>query len=150
MQPRTLFRIVSVAEAVTWTALLIAIILRATGGDVPFFFAVGLAHGVVFFAFVASTVVVGLNQRWPWWLVLVTALTSVPPYGTVVMDAVLERTGRLRGGWRRHASDDPRDARWVDRALRFFLLRPWLFVVVLVLVIALLTVVALVAGPPGR
>ncbi|WP_291056983.1 DUF3817 domain-containing protein [Herbiconiux sp.] len=149
MSPRTLYRTVSIAEAITWTALLTAIIVRATGVEIPFFFAIGLSHGVVFIAFVVATVVVGLNQRWRWWLILVAALTAIPPYGTVVMDAWLERRHRLAGPWRTEAGDDPRDARPIDRLLRWFLRHPWLFVVGGVLVVVALTAVALVAGPPG-
>lgn len=149
MSPRTLYRTVSIAEAITWTALLSAIIVRATGVEIPFFFAIGLSHGVVFIAFVVATVVVGLNQRWRWWLILIAALTAIPPYGTVVMDAWLERHRRLVGGWRLDAGDDPRDARPLDRLLRWFLRHPWFFVVAGVLVVVLLATVALVAGPPG-
>jgi integral membrane protein len=111
MSPRTLFRSVSIAEAVTWSALIAAMVARAAGAEVPFFFAVGLTHGVVFIAFVVTSVVVGLNQRWRIWVIVVAALTAVPPYGTLVTDAVLERRGRLTGGWRTEAGDDPRDAR---------------------------------------
>lgn len=149
MTPRTVFRIASVAEAVTWTALIAAMVARYVfSAEVPFFFAVGLAHGVVFIAFVAVCVVVGLNQRWAWWSILLSALAAVPPYGTVVADVVLERRRRLEGAWRLEASDDPRDAHPIDRLLRWFLARPWLFAAALVVVVALLTVVALVAGPP--
>lgn len=150
MSPRTVFRTVSIAEAITWTALIAAMVARyAFSAEVPFFFAIGLAHGVVFIAFVAACVVVGLNQRWRWWVIVVAAATAIPPYGTVVTDIVLERRDRLAGGWRLQATDDPRDAHPIDRLLRWFLGRPWLFVVVLVVVVALLTVVALVAGPPA-
>ena len=149
MSPRTVFRTVSIAEAITWTALIAAMVARyGFSAEVPFFFAVGLAHGVVFISFVAVSVVVGLNQRWRWWTIVVAAATAIPPYGTVVTDLVLERRGLLTGGWRLTASDDPRDAHPIDRLLRWFLTRPWLFLVVLVVVVVLLTVVALVAGPP--
>ncbi|WP_368499431.1 DUF3817 domain-containing protein [Herbiconiux sp. A18JL235] len=149
MTPRTVFRIASVAEAVTWTALIAAMVARYVfAAEVPFFFAVGLAHGVVFIAFVAVCVVVGLNQRWAWWAIVLSALAAVPPYGTVVADVVLERRGRLEGAWRLEPGDDPRDAHPIDRMLRWFLARPWLFAAALVVVVALLTVVALVAGPP--
>lgn len=150
MSPRLLYRAVSIAEAVTWTALIAAMVARyAAGAEVSFFFAIGLAHGVVFIAFVVSSVVVGLNQRWPWWLIVVAALSAVPPYGTLVTDAVLERRGRLNGPWRTEAGDHPADAGAVDRLLRWFLRHPWMFAVVLIVVVAVLTVVALVAGPPG-
>lgn len=150
MSPRIVFRTVSIAEAVTWTALIVAMLARyAFSAEVPFFFAIGLAHGVVFIAFVATSVVVGLNQRWRWWTIVVAALTAIPPYGTLVTDAVVERRGRLTGGWRTTATDDPRDAAAVDRLLRWFLRHPSMFVVTLVVVVALLTTVALVAGPPG-
>ncbi|MDO9395077.1 MAG: DUF3817 domain-containing protein, partial [Herbiconiux sp.] len=118
MTPRALFRTVSIAEAVTWSALIAAMVARyAAGAEVPFFFAIGLAHGVVFIAFVVTSLVVGLNQRWPLWLIVVSAATAVPPYGTLVTDVVLERRGRLTGGWRTTAGDDPRDRRPVDRLL---------------------------------
>lgn len=150
MSPRLLYRAVSIAEAVTWTALIAAMVARyAAGAEVSFFFAIGLAHGVVFIAFVVSSVVVGLNQRWRWWLIVVAALSSVPPYGTLVTDAVLERRGRLNGPWRTEAGDHPGDSGAIDRMLRWFLRHPWMFAVVLVVVVAVLTVVALVAGPPG-
>ena len=149
MSPRLLYRTVSIAEAVTWTALIAAMVARsAAGAEVPFFFAIGHAHGTVFIAFVVTTAVVGLNQRWPWWLIVVAGLTAVPPYGTLVMDAVLERRRRLEGGWRTEAGDDPRDRGPIDRLLRWFLRHPWMFAVVLVVVVAVLTTVALVAGPP--
>ncbi|GLK18276.1 hypothetical protein GCM10017602_27580 [Herbiconiux flava] len=149
MSPRLLYRAVSIAEAVTWTALIAAMVARyAAGAEVPFFFAIGLAHGTVFIAFVVTTVVVGLNQRWPWWLIVVAGLTAVPPYGTLVMDAVLERRRRLEGDWRTEAGSDPRDRTPIDRLLRWFLRHPWMFAVVLVVVVAVLTTVALVAGPP--
>ncbi|MFB2584194.1 DUF3817 domain-containing protein [Herbiconiux liukaitaii] len=149
MTPRTVFRTVSIAEAITWTALIAAMVARyGFSAEVPFFFAVGLAHGVVFISFVAASVVVGLNQRWRWWTIVVAAATAIPPYGTVVTDVVLERRGLLAGVWRLEAGADPRDAHPIDRLLRWFLRRPWLFLVVLVVVVVLLTVVALVAGPP--
>jgi len=149
MSPRTVFRALSIAEAVTWSALIAAMVARyAFSAEVPFFFAVGLAHGVVFISFVVGCVVVGLNQRWRWLTIVVAALTAVPPYGTIVTDVVLERRRMLQGGWRREAGGDPRDAHPIDRMLRFFLRRPWLFVLLLVVVVGLLTTVALVAGPP--
>lgn len=150
MSPRLLYRTVSIAEAVTWTALIAAMVARyAAGAEVPFFFAIGLAHGTVFIAFVVTTAVVGLNQRWPWWLIVVAGLTAVPPYGTLVMDAVLERRRRLEGGWRTEAGDDPRDRGPIDRLLRWFLRHAAVLVVLLVLAIVALYVALLIVGPPG-
>jgi integral membrane protein len=150
MSPRTLYRTVSIAEAVTWTALIAAIVARnGFGAEVPFFFAVGLAHGIVFIAYVVSAVVVGLNQRWSVLVIVVAALTAIPPYGTLIMDAWLERTRRLEGSWRTEPTGDPRDARPIDRLLRWFLARPWLFLAAVVGAIVVVTVVLLVVGPPG-
>ncbi|GAA2223449.1 DUF3817 domain-containing protein [Herbiconiux moechotypicola] len=149
MSPRTVFRTLSIAEAVTWSALIAAMVARAVGAEVPFFFAVGLAHGVVFIAFAVGAVVVGLNQRWPWWVTVLCVLAAVPPYGTVVADVVLERRGRLDGVWRTRPSDDPRDDSAVDRMLRWSLGRPWLFAVGLALVVAVLAGGALAAPKPA-
>lgn len=151
MSVQRVFRTVSIAEAVTWTLLIAAMLARyAFDAEVPFFFAVGLAHGVAFIAYVVVVVIVGLNQRWRLRVVLTAALASIPPYGTLVMDRWLERRRMLDGGWRTEPTDDPRDAQPVDRLLRWYLARPLLLLATVVAGVALVTGVLLVIGPPGR
>jgi hypothetical protein len=47
------------------------------------------------------------------------------------------------------ATDDPRDKHWFDRFVRWFLNRPILFVLILVLAIVLIFTALVLAGPPG-
>lgn len=150
LSPKQVFRIVSVLEAITWSGLLLAMGLRYLAQqDVPFFFAVGLAHGFVFLGFVVVTVIVGLNQRWGLGRIALVALSALPPYVTIVADVLLERRGMLAGGWRTEATDDPRDAHPLDRFLRWWLARPWLLAAVVVLGVVGVTAALLVIGPPG-
>ena len=71
------------------------------------------------------------------------------PYATVPMEIWLHRTGRLAGAWRLEATDDPRDRRWYDRLMRWFLRRPVVLVLLLAVAIVALYVILLIAGPPG-
>ena len=127
--PKAVFRVLAVSEAITWVLLLAGMVAeRALGlGDLGVVLA-GPVHGLVFLAFVVGAVLVAVNQRWSTGVALAVLASSVVPLATVVADAWLERTGRLAGGWRTHATDDPRDHRLPDRVLRWLLARPLVLV----------------------
>jgi integral membrane protein len=147
--PLTLFRALAIAEAVSWTLLIAGLILRATA-DLPLAVTIGGGiHGFVFLAYGATAVLVALNQRWSLGPTVVAIVSAVIPYATVPTEVWLKRTGRLRGEWRLEASDDPRDRRPLDRLLRFFLRRPWVLGILILVAVALIFVVLLVVGPPG-
>jgi integral membrane protein len=147
--PLTLFRTLAIAEAVSWTLLIAGLILRATA-DLPLAVTIGGGiHGFVFLAYGATAVLVALNQRWSLGPTVVAIVSAVIPYATVPTEVWLKRTGRLRGEWRLEASDDPRDQRPLDRLLRFFLRRPWVLGILILVAVALIFVVLLVVGPPG-
>jgi integral membrane protein len=147
--PLTLFRTLAIAEAISWTLLITGLILRATA-DLSIAVTIGGGiHGFVFLAYGATAVLVALNQRWGFGPAAVAIVSAIIPYATVPTELWLHRTGRLRGVWRLEAGDDPRDARPLDRLLRFFLRRPWVLGILIVLAVALIFVVLLVVGPPG-
>ena len=150
MAPRSLYRIVAVAEYVTWTLLILGMVLKYAVriGDWPVLVA-GSLHGLVFLSYGATAVLVGLNQRWPIRRIVAAVLTAVVPYATVPFDAWLERHRMLDGVWRTEASDDPRDQRWPDPWLRWMLARPVLLAVALVAVVGVVMVTLLVIGPAG-
>lgn len=89
------------------------------------------------------------NQRWGVGPAVLAIASAVIPYATIPVEIWLQRSGRLEGQWRREATDDPRDATWYDRCMRFFLNRAWLLAVVIVGAIVALYVVLLLVGPPG-
>lgn len=123
--PKAVFRVLAMAEAVTWALLLAGMVAeRVLGvGDLGVVIT-GPVHGLVFLAFVVGAVLVAVNQRWNAGVTLTVLASSVVPLATVAADAWLERTGRLTGGWRTEVGDDPCDRRLPDRVLRWLLARP--------------------------
>jgi len=149
MSPRLLFRTVAIAEAITWTGLIAGILLRNLAGWDLAVLVAGSAHGLVFLTYAATSVLVGTNQRWGLPLIALGVATAVVPYATIPFDIVIDRKGRLEGGWRRDETDDPRDRTWRDRLTRWLLRRPALLVVVFVFAVLAIMTVLLVIGPPG-
>ncbi|WP_149083849.1 MULTISPECIES: DUF3817 domain-containing protein [Microbacterium] len=147
--PGRLYRVLAIAEAITWTILIAAIIARAVGAPGIVVTVGGGIHGFVFLAYAATAILVALNQRWHPGVGVLAVLSAVVPYATIPMEIWLHRTGRLRGDWRLDATDDPRDRRWYDRLMRWFLRRPWVLAVLLVVGIVALYVILLLVGPPG-
>ncbi|MFS0910792.1 DUF3817 domain-containing protein [Microbacterium sp. 179-I 3D2 NHS] len=147
--PDRLFRTLAIAEAITWTILIGAIIARAVGAPGVVVTVGGGIHGLVFLAYAATAILVGLNQRWHLGVGVVAVASAIVPYATVPTEIWLHRSGRLRGAWRLDETDDPRDRRWHDRLMRWFLRRPAMLAALLVLGIVALYVILLLIGPPG-
>lgn len=148
LTPKKLYRIVAIAEAITWTLLITGLILRATAGlDIAVTIS-GSIHGFVFLAYGATAVLTAINQRWGVGLGLLAVVTAVIPYATIPFDIWAHRTGRLEGDWRREATDDPRDQRWFDRLVRWMLNHPYLLAALILLAVVVLFTVLLILGPP--
>ena len=105
----------------------------------------GPVHGVVFVAYCVTTVVVAVDQRWSWRRTALGLLASVPPFVTVVFDLLAELAGAF-GPWRLTV-DEP--SRPVDRPVAWMLLHPVRGLVTALVVVALLTDLALLVGPPA-
>lgn len=147
--PLNLFRTLAVAEAISWTLLIGGLILRAT---MDWSLAVtigGGIHGFVFLSYGATAILVAKNNRWGALPTTVALVSAIIPYATIPVELWLHRTHRLGGQWRLVATDDPRDATWHDRLMRWFLIRPWVLAVLLVVAIVVLFTVLLILGPPG-
>lgn len=147
--PDRLFRVLAIAEAITWTILIAAIIARAAGAPGVVVTIGGGIHGFVFLAYAATAVLVALNQRWHVGVGVLAVVSAVIPYATIPTEIWLHRSGRLEGAWRLDPTDDPRDRRWYDRLMRWFLRRPVVLVVLLAIGIVALYVILLLVGPPG-
>ncbi len=147
--PDRLYRVLAIAEAITWTLLIGAIIARALGAPGIVVTIGGGIHGFVFLAYGATALLVAVNQRWHVGVAILAVASAVVPYATIPMEIWLHRTGRLAGAWRLEATDDPRDRRWYDRLMRCFLRRPVVLVLLLAVAIVALYVILLIAGPPG-
>ena len=98
----TAFRVVALAEALSWLGLLTGMFFKyvVDSGErgVQVF---GPIHGTVFLAYLVVTLLTARTQRWPIPVVLVALAASVPPFCTVVYEEWARRTGRLEPAARR-------------------------------------------------
>ena len=85
------FRVLSVLEGLSLiTLLFIAMPARYQFG-VDFVWPVGMAHGVLWLAFVVMSLLVSHLQRWSIGAWLLALLCSVLPFGFLLLDARLRR-----------------------------------------------------------
>ncbi|MCR8670614.1 DUF3817 domain-containing protein [Agrococcus sp. HG114] len=148
--PKRLYRSLAIAEAVTWTLLIVAMIAKygfQLDALVPI---AGPIHGFVFLSYAAMQLVVGHNQRWGLATVAIGVLTAVVPYATIPWERRLERRGALDGGWRTEPDGDPRDDRWIDRAFRWGITHPLLLGAIALVAVGIVFAVLLSAGPPSE
>lgn len=148
LSPKRLYRIVSIAEACTWTLLIIGMVAKYAFDFDALIFPFGLTHGVVFVAYAATALIVGLNQRWRANQVAGAVALAIVPYATIPFDRSLERREMLEGEWRTESSDDPRDQGAIDRLLRWGLRNPLLLAAIVVIAVAAIVSVLLMLGPP--
>lgn len=147
--PRSFFRVVAVAETITWTMLIVGMLLKYVFevGDWPVTVA-GSIHGLVFLTFAATGIFLGHNQRWTVRLTSLAVVTAVIPYATIPFERWLERRGSLDGDWRREATDDPRDNALVDRLMRWGIKHPYRLSGIALVVVVVSFAVLLALGPP--
>ncbi|TQL46784.1 integral membrane protein [Homoserinimonas aerilata] len=150
LTPQRFYRVVAIAEAITWTLLIAGLLMKYVfdAGDLGVRIG-GSIHGFVFLLYAATAVLVGVNQRWSIRLIVVGVLTAIVPYATIPFDLWLDRRGLLAGRWRTEKTDDPRDAHWIDRLMRWFLKHPLVLVAFVVVVVAVIFTVLVTLGPPG-
>ena len=90
------FRVVAVAEAVSWALLLAGMfvkwVLRTSEVGVQL---AGPVHGAVFIAYVLVTLLTWRVLRWPLGTAVLALAASVPPFTTVWFERWAQRTGRL-------------------------------------------------------
>lgn len=148
MTPRSLFRVLAVAELVTWTMLLVGMVLKygAGLGDLPVRIG-GSVHGFVFLAYLVVTTVVAVNQRWSIGATLLGWASAIVPYTTLPFEVGVARRGMLDGPWRRSVSEARRPGP-LDRLLFLVVAHPFVAALVGVVLVALVFVVLLTIGPP--
>ena len=150
MTPGRLFRIFAVSEAITWTLLLGGLAIRAIFGAPPILLTVvGSIHGAVFLGYGVIAALVGVNNRWGLGRTVGGIALAIVPYATIPFELRVAKLGLLDGAWRREMTADPRDQHWFDRLFRWFLNRPVLLAIVLVVVIVAIFASLLIIGPPG-
>jgi len=150
MTPRTVYRVVAIAEAITWTMLIGGLIIRAIEPDLRIAVTIGGGtHGFVFLAYAATALFVALHQRWNLGIAFVAVGAAVIPYATIPVHLWLHRSGRLEGAWRTQPGDDPRDHRPIDRLVSWVLRHPIPLVALAAVAVIAVFVILLLNGPPG-
>ena len=149
--PRSLYKIFALSEGVTWTLLIGALIVRAVFGINPLLFTViGGLHGFVFLAYGVSAALVGVNNRWGIGRTFLAIALAIVPFATVPFERAAERKGRLVGEWRRVKTSDVRDNHWFDSLYRWFINRPIILVLTLLIGVSGIFATLLIIGPPGE
>ncbi len=91
-----IFVLVAWVEALTWTGLLIGMILKygtdTTERGVQI---MGPIHGVAFIAYAVVTIAAAVTLRWRWQVTVVALLAAVPPLMTIVAEYWLSKRGYL-------------------------------------------------------
>ncbi|MTB88516.1 DUF3817 domain-containing protein [Aeromicrobium senzhongii] len=146
MSPRRLFRTVAIAEAITWALLLTGMFLKYVTDTTELGVRIGgMIHGVVFVAYVVTTVVVAIDARWSLKRTTLGLLAAVPPFFTIWFDVASERRGALPDRWRL-TTEQP--AGTLDPVVAWLVRKPVQGVAVGLVAVAVLTGAALLVGPP--
>jgi integral membrane protein len=96
--PAGRFRLLAMAEAVSWAGLLIGMLFKYVLSDNEIGVKVfGPIHGLIFVLYVLAALLASTAQRWERRTTFLALLASIPPFGTVVFERWALRTGRLDG-----------------------------------------------------
>jgi integral membrane protein len=91
-QPYRIFRIAAVAEAISWTGLLIGMYLKyipeTTEAGVWLF---GRLHGALFVVYLVATIWVARAERWSLMRTAFGLLASIPPLATLLFERWVSR-----------------------------------------------------------
>ena len=147
MTPRELYGRSALAEAVTWTLLILGMVLKYTGTSEAFVPVFGMLHGAVFLAYCVVTCFVWVDQRWPAGLGVLGLASAVVPWATIPFERRARRTGRLAGGWRL-APGGERPVTAPEKLAAWCLRSPLLAAAAGVALVAVLTSGLLYLGPP--
>jgi integral membrane protein len=144
--PRRLHRLLARAEVVSWTLLLLGMVLKYGTGTTELGVRVGGGvHGFVFLAYALVTVLVGIDARWSPGRLLAGLGSAVAPYLSVVFEHSAERAGALPEHWRLR-SEPGRGP--VERLVGTALRAPLPAALVALVALALVFTGLLAAGPP--
>ena len=148
MTPKKLFNTFARAEAVTWTLLISALVARALGIDPLVVTAAGGVHGAVFLGYAVTAGLVGVNQRWALGKTVLAVALAIVPFATIPFEIKLNKDASLDGPWRLAAGTDPRHAHWFDRLFRWFIARPLVLILTMLVGVTAVFSFLLALGSP--
>ena len=91
-----IFVLVAWIEAITWTGLLIGMVLKygtdTTERGVEL---MGPIHGVAFIAYAVVTIAAAVTLRWKFSVALIALLAAIPPLATIAAEYWISKNGWL-------------------------------------------------------
>ena len=148
MTPKRLYRTLATAEAVTWTLLIVGLLLKYVTETTEVVVRIGGGvHGFVFLAYCAVTIVVAVDRSWTFGRLAAGLAAAFVPYLTVPFERSVERAGLLPGSWRLRTQ---RPASLVERPVALALRSPVLAGLVTLAVLAAVFSGLLALGPPTQ
>ncbi|WP_313564837.1 DUF3817 domain-containing protein [Mobilicoccus sp.] len=146
--PERLYGTLAFAEAVTWTLLILGMLLKYVfdvtdlgvrlGGGV---------HGFVFLSYVTATILVAVDRRWRTKDLFLGLGSSVLPYATIPFERSAARRGLLAPRWRLLA-ESPSGP--VERIVATALRHPVPALLLTLIGLAVVFSVLLALGPPWQ
>jgi integral membrane protein len=147
--PKNLFSYFALGEAITWGLLISGLIARTLLETPPILITVvGATHGFMFLSYATTAALVGVNNRWGMMQTSLGVMLAIVPFATIPFEKWLNKRKMLEGLWRLEQSKDPRDKTSIDRLFRWFINRPKLFVLSLIVFVIALFSVLLSLGSP--
>ena len=91
------FRVVAVAEAISWLGLLIGMAFKYGPADNPIGDKIfGPIHGAIFVLYLIATLLCIRPLKWGIGTTLLALAAAIPPFFTLIFEVWAQRTGRLR------------------------------------------------------
>ncbi|WP_246956878.1 DUF3817 domain-containing protein [Brachybacterium sp. Marseille-Q7125] len=144
--PSRLYRVLAIAEAITWTLLLLGMALKYLLQITELGVRIGGGlHGFVFLSYVVVTVLVAVDQKWRPMDLLAGLGSAIIPYLTIPFERSAVRRGLLGSSWRLRA-EPGRTA--PEKVAALALRHPLLAAIIALVVVSIVFSLLLMAGPP--
>ncbi|MGP9682962.1 MULTISPECIES: DUF3817 domain-containing protein [unclassified Brachybacterium] len=144
--PSRLYRVLAFAEMVTWTLLIVGMLLKYVLDVTDVLVRIGGGlHGFTFLCYLVVTVLVAIDQRWRLRDVVLGIGSAVIPYMTVPFERSAMRRGLLGDSWRLRAEQGRNG---LEKVVSLALRRPIPAALIAIVVVAIVFSVLLSLGPP--
>src|SRR5699024_6875598 len=147
MMPKKLHRVVAYLEMFTWTFLIVGMILKYSGVTEAVVPIAGGIHGFGFLCFMFITVLVWINNRWPFGIGILGLVVSVIPWAALPFAIWADRKGLLEGGWR-YTNRDEKPQGFFDVILAQVVRHPVRSILIVFILVVIVFSVLLMLGPP--
>ena len=148
LSPKRLYGFLAAAEMVTWALLIFAMIMKYGAGRPEFVSVFGMVHGVVFIAYGLVTLFVWANERWSVSRGVLGLATAIIPFATLPFERSVLRHGLLSDAWRLAPGGDVPQG-FVEKVQATALRSPWIAAAFGFVLVAVITTILLIIGPPG-